>query len=113
MIADRPQLWHWLRNANETHSAFARRLRRPVHPSMVLRWCLPKRDPGRVVPRPAAMADIWIATRGAIDPNSFYDLPELKIELPAPAAHTGVSSLEQLAAAGARAPAGGFVGDVA
>jgi transcriptional regulator with XRE-family HTH domain len=38
---------------------------------------LARYERGARLPRKREMVDIFIATRGAVDPNSFYDLPDL------------------------------------
>lgn len=36
-----------------------------------------------IVPGPALLIEIYVLTRGAVQPNDFYDLPALKPELEA------------------------------
>ncbi len=78
-------------------AAAGRELDRPTE--TVRRWCLPGSHPDARIPRPAEMRRIYVWSRGAVDPNSFYDLPLLPAA--ADQAREGVSSRHQLAPAGA------------
>lgn len=79
-------------------AAAGRELDKPTE--TVRRWCLPSAHPDARIPRPAEMRRIYVWSHGAVDPNSFYDLPVLPASAGAEA-REGVSSRHRLAPAGA------------
>lgn len=66
------QLSDWLKRGNWTQAAFAAAIGDTQQ--NVQRYCLPEGHPNRRIPRPGKMRRIWEATRGEVDPNSFYGI---------------------------------------
>ena len=71
MLASMTTLDEWIKEHPDQHGALAEAL--GIHEKSVHRY----RNRSRV-PTPEMMRLIYVFTDGAVDPNSFYDLPEIK-----------------------------------
>ncbi len=69
------RLSKWLSDQGLTFAAFGRLI--GTGTSNVRRYCLPPGHSQRRIPDEARMVAIYRATRGAVTPSDFYDLPPL------------------------------------
>ena len=79
---------HYLSGHDLTFAEFGRSIN--ASRMTVRRWTLPKGHADRRLPSEAIMVKIYALTRGAVEPNDWYDLPDLgamaAAETPAPEA---------------------------
>ena len=66
-----PTLNEWRLAEKLSISELARLLEKPQR--TISRYCN-----GEQIPRTSEMVGIYVTTKGAVDPNSFYPLPDLK-----------------------------------
>lgn len=59
----------------------------------VRRWTLPEGNPSRNLPSPDMMVKIYVGTSGEVEPNDWYDLPDLT-----PPANAETAAPEEVAA---------------
>lgn len=90
----RPYLADWLEAQGKNPSWFAKQIL--ASKRVAYDWCRAFGDPERRIPTHGWMVTIFVFSKGAVLPTSFYDLPDLEPRRSAPADETQLDLVEMV-----------------